>query len=51
MKSNDKTILKSWNKSNLEIAYPEDVSTHDRIVGSVMGYFVGDALGLGCQWY
>ena len=45
------TILNSWNKSSLEIAYPDDMSTHDRIVGSVMGFFVGDALGLGCHWY
>jgi len=51
MKNNDKTILKSWGKNSLEIAYPEDVSIHDRIVGSVMGCFVGDALGLGCHWY
>ena len=42
MKNNDKTILKSWEKSNLEIAYPKNISTHECIVGSVMGCFVGD---------
>lgn len=51
MKNNDQAILESWKKSSIDIAYPEDVPIHDRIVGSIMGFFVGDALGLGCHWY
>lgn len=51
MENNDKAILESWKKSNIEIIYPKDASIHDRIVGSIMGCFVGDALGLGCHWY
>ena len=51
MEKNEQAILKSWEKSIIEIAYPEDVFTHDRIVGSIMGCFIGDALGLGCHWY
>jgi len=51
LKNNDQAILESWEKSSIEIAYPEDVPIHDRIVGSIMGCFVGDALGLGCHWY
>ena len=31
MEKNDQAILKSWEKSVIEIAYPEDVFTHDRI--------------------
>ena len=32
-------------------AYPADVSQEDRIAGSILGAFIGDALGVGCQWY
>ena len=32
-------------------AYPNNVSQHDRIVGAILGAFIGDALGVGCQWY
>ena len=51
MKKSDQSIWESWKKSNIKIAYPKDVPIHDRIVGSIMGCFVGDALGLGCHWY
>ena len=51
MNNNDQAILESWKKSSIEIAYPENVPIHGRIVGSIMGCFVGDALGLGCHWY
>ncbi|MEG1500605.1 MAG: ADP-ribosylglycohydrolase family protein, partial [Clostridiales bacterium] len=33
-----------------EFAYREDISTEDRIVGAIMGTFIGDALGVGCHW-
>ncbi len=46
MNNNDQAILDSWKKSNIEIAYPDNVPIHGRIVGSIMGCFVGDALGL-----
>ncbi|MEM7115783.1 MAG: ADP-ribosylglycohydrolase family protein [Chloroflexota bacterium] len=32
-------------------AYPANVSQRDRIVGAIVGAFIGDALGVGCQWY
>ena len=32
-------------------AYPTDVSQKERIIGSILGVFIGDALGVGCQWY
>ncbi|MGI9262071.1 MAG: ADP-ribosylglycohydrolase family protein, partial [Woeseiaceae bacterium] len=32
-------------------AYPPDVSQEDRIVGAILGSLIGDALGVGCQWY
>lgn len=51
MKNNYQAILQSWKKSSIEITYPEDVPIHDRVVGSIMGCFVGDALGMGCHWY
>ena len=28
-----------------------DISTKDRIMGAIMGVFVGDALGVGTHWY
>ena len=49
MKNNYQAILQSWKKSSIEITYPENVPIHDRVVGSIMGCFIGDALGLGCH--
>jgi ADP-ribosyl-[dinitrogen reductase] hydrolase len=51
MKKSDQAISESWKKSDIKITCPKDVPIHDRIVGSIMGCFVGDALGLGCHWY
>jgi ADP-ribosyl-[dinitrogen reductase] hydrolase len=31
--------------------YPSEVSQKDRIKGSILGALIGDALGVGCQWY
>jgi ADP-ribosyl-[dinitrogen reductase] hydrolase len=32
-------------------SYPADVSQKDRICGAILGALIGDALGVGCQWY
>ena len=32
-------------------AYPSGVSRESRIMGAILGAFIGDALGVGCQWY
>ena len=32
-------------------SYPSDVSQKNRVIGAVLGAFIGDALGVGCQWY
>jgi ADP-ribosyl-[dinitrogen reductase] hydrolase len=39
------------NSDNIVKKYPENVSQEDRIVGAILGAFIGDALGVGCQWY
>jgi ADP-ribosyl-[dinitrogen reductase] hydrolase len=48
----DKNLVDLYNQQELEITYPmEGISTEDRIVGAIMGTMIGDALGLGSQWY
>jgi ADP-ribosylglycohydrolase len=42
MKMNSDRIIK---------AYPSGVSRESRIKGAILGAFIGDALGVGCQWY
>jgi ADP-ribosyl-[dinitrogen reductase] hydrolase len=46
-----KNISELWQKKSALPAYDPDISTEDRIIGSLMGYLIGDALGVGCHWY
>lgn len=39
------------NSEKIIKAYPANISQKDRIIGSIAGAFIGDALGVGCQWY
>jgi ADP-ribosyl-[dinitrogen reductase] hydrolase len=32
-------------------SYPSSITQKSRIVGAILGAFIGDALGVGCQWY
>jgi ADP-ribosyl-[dinitrogen reductase] hydrolase len=32
-------------------SYPSNISQKNRIIGAILGAFIGDALGVGCQWY
>jgi ADP-ribosyl-[dinitrogen reductase] hydrolase len=32
-------------------SYPSNISQESRITGAILGSFIGDALGVGCQWY
>ncbi len=36
---------------NISRAYPTNISQKNRIAGAILGTFIGDALGVGCQWY
>jgi len=38
-------------ESTKETTVAADVSTKDRIMGAIMGVFIGDALGVGTHWY
>ncbi len=39
------------NSEKIIKAYPSGVSRESRIKGAILGAFIGDALGVGCQWY
>ncbi|MEG2212540.1 MAG: ADP-ribosylglycohydrolase family protein, partial [Clostridiales bacterium] len=41
-----------FNENTVIPAYPvEGITTADRIIGAIMGTFIGDALGQSCLWY
>lgn len=37
--------------SETKKSYPAEVPKKDRIMGTIMGVLIGDALGVGCHWY
>jgi len=44
-------VFQEGDNSEIVKVQPSDISTKDRIMGSIMGVLIGDALGLGCHWY
>jgi ADP-ribosyl-[dinitrogen reductase] hydrolase len=46
-----KEIKEKWDSQTVHVTYQtEDISTEERIIGAIMGVFVGDALGNNCIW-
>ena len=39
------------NPETIVTAYPSNVPQKERIAGAILGALIGDALGVGCQWY
>lgn len=50
MKKSIEELTAIYNKEKRELSYPIEIKTEDRIVGAIMGAFIGDALGVGCHW-